>query len=127
MPVGHIWKFDLEQRKKNDFGVKCNFSKIRNEHVMLKFLAATKNIRKIGSEEPNYNCGKVVEKTAGNCYSQFPDINLYESRAVSFLTEDRVIASGEESESVLDQSEPLVERWKTEVSQCSSPKTHFSN
>ena len=59
---------------------------------MLKFLATIENIIQIGSEEPNYNRGKVFEKTAGNCYLQFPGISLYESRAVSFLTEDRVIA-----------------------------------
>ena len=46
VPVGHIWKFDLGQRKKHDFGVKWNFSKIRFEHVMLKFLATTENIRR---------------------------------------------------------------------------------
>ena len=59
---------------------------------------------------------KVVEKAAGNCYSQFSDIRLYMIRADSFLTEDRVIASGEESEPVLDQSKTSVERWTTEVS-----------
>ena len=58
----HIWKFDLEQRKRHDFGVKWNFSKIRIEHVMLRFLANTENIRKIRSEEPNDIRGKVVEK-----------------------------------------------------------------
>ena len=94
---------------------------------MLKFLATTENSRKIRSEEPNYNRRKVVEKTAGNCYSQFPDIRLYGSRAVSFLREDRAIASGKESESELNQSEPSVERWTTEVSQWSSPKTHISS
>ena len=25
VPVGHIWKFDLEQYKQRDFGVKWNF------------------------------------------------------------------------------------------------------
>ena len=79
------------------------------------------------SEETNYNCVKVVEKTAGNCFSQFPDIRLYESRAISFLTEDRVIASGEVSESVLNHGEPTVEKWTAEVSQWSSPKIHFSS
>ena len=75
-PFGHIWKFDLEEYELRNFGVKCNFSKIRIGHVMLKFLATTKNIRKIRSEQPIYNRGKVIEKkTAGNCYSQFPDIN----------------------------------------------------
>ena len=65
---------------------------------MLKFLATTKNIRKTISEKPIYNRGKVVEKAAGNCYSQFPDIaifGLHESRAVLFETEGRVIANKE--------------------------------
>ena len=48
------------------------------------------------SEEPNYNRGKVVETTAGNCYLQFPDKRLHESRAVLFETEGRAIASKEE-------------------------------
>ena len=75
MPVGHIWKFDLEEYELRNFGVKCNFSKIRIGHVMLKFLATTENIRKIRPEQPIYNCGKVLKKAAGNCYSQFPDLN----------------------------------------------------
>ena len=41
VPVGHIWKFDLEQGKRHDFEVKWKFSKSRIEHVMLKFLATT--------------------------------------------------------------------------------------
>ena len=110
MPVGYIWRFDLEQRKRHDFGVKRNSSKIRIEHVMLKFLATTENIRKIRLEEPNYNCGKVVKIAAGNCSSQFPIHNSSESRAVLFLTEGRVIASKEENKSEVDQSEPSVER-----------------
>ena len=46
MPVGHIWKFDLERTFTLDFGVKCNCSKTRIVQVMLKFLATTENIRK---------------------------------------------------------------------------------
>ena len=46
VPVGLIWKLDLEQRKRRDFVLNLNFSKIRIEHVMLKFLATTQNIRK---------------------------------------------------------------------------------
>ena len=45
MPVGHIWKFDLEEYGQRNFGVKCNFSKIRIEPVMLNFLAKTENLR----------------------------------------------------------------------------------
>ena len=41
---------------------------------MLNFLATTENLRNIRSEQSNYNRGKVVEKAAGHCYSQFPDI-----------------------------------------------------
>ena len=43
---------------------------------MLNFLATTENLKKARSEPPNYNRGKVVEKAAGNCYSQFPDIKI---------------------------------------------------
>ena len=48
-----------------DFGVKCNFSKIGIDHVMLKFLATTENIRKIRSEGSNYNRRKVLKLAAG--------------------------------------------------------------
>ena len=44
VPVGHIWKFDLERNKKTlDLGEKFNFSKFRMEHVMHDFLAITEN------------------------------------------------------------------------------------
>ena len=76
MPVGHIWKFDLEEHGQCNFGVKYNFSKIRIEPVMLNFLAKTENIRNTGSERPNCNRGKVVKLTAGNSFSQFPILNL---------------------------------------------------
>ena len=65
MPVGHIWKFDLEKLFALDFGVKFNFSKIRIDRVMLMFLATTENIRKIRSEDSNYNRGKVVKNSSG--------------------------------------------------------------
>ena len=65
MPVGLIWKFDLEKTFGLDFGVKCNFSKIQIEHDMLKFLATTENIIKMRSENSNYNRGKVVKKSTG--------------------------------------------------------------
>ena len=45
VPVGHIWKFDLEEYKLRSFGMKFNFSKIRIEPVMLNFLATTENIK----------------------------------------------------------------------------------
>ena len=44
MPVGHIWKFDLEEREIHGFGMKFDFSKTRMEPVMLSFLATTENI-----------------------------------------------------------------------------------
>ena len=56
---------------------------------MLSFLATTKIIRKIRSEDLNYNRGKVVKKAAGNCYSQFPIHNSNKSRAVLFVAGDR--------------------------------------
>ena len=46
MPVGHIWKFDLEEHEIRGFGVEFNFSKFRMEPVMLSFLATTENIIK---------------------------------------------------------------------------------
>ena len=66
MPVGHIWKFDLEKTFSLNFEVKSNFSKIRIEHVMLKFLATTEKIRKTRSEGSNYNRGKSVKNSRGN-------------------------------------------------------------
>ena len=74
MPVGHIWKFDLEEHELQDFGRKFSFSKIRMEPVMLNFLAKTENIKNGRLEHPIYNRGKVLKEAAGNCYSQFPDI-----------------------------------------------------
>ena len=62
VPVGHIWKFDLKQRDKHDFGMKWNFSKIRIGYVTLNFLATTENLRNKRSEQPNYNRGKVITK-----------------------------------------------------------------
>ena len=43
VPVGHIWKFDLEKTRTLNFGVKFDFSKIRMEPVMHDFLAITEN------------------------------------------------------------------------------------
>ena len=48
----------LSNTKIRSFGMKFYFSKIRMEPVMLSFLAKTSNIK---SEQPNYNCGKVVK------------------------------------------------------------------
>ena len=69
--LGYYDTFDLLitlKKKKKIF-----FSKFRMEPVMLNFLATTENIRKIRSEHPIYNRGKVPKKAAGNCYSHIPD------------------------------------------------------
>ena len=75
MPVGPIWKFDLEEYELRNFGMKFNFSKIRIESVMLNFLAKTEYLRNARSEQRFTIAGKYLKKAAGNCYSQFPDIN----------------------------------------------------
>ena len=95
VPVGHVRKFDLEQYESRNFGRKFDFSKIRIEPVMLNFLAETKNLRNRKSEHPAYNRGKVLEKAAGNCYSQFPDTK--QTRVEPSYPEigERVITEGE--------------------------------
>ena len=45
VPVGHIWKFVLEEYELRNFGMKLNFPKIRIEPVMPIFLAKTENLR----------------------------------------------------------------------------------
>ena len=65
MPVGHIWKFELEKTCSLDGWMKFNFSNARIEHDMLKFLATIENIIKIRSEDSNYNPGKVGENNSG--------------------------------------------------------------
>ena len=65
VPVGHIWKFDLEEYEQRNFEMKCNFSKIRIEPVMLNFLAKTENLRNTRLEPPNYNRGKIMKKSSG--------------------------------------------------------------
>ena len=67
---------------------------------MLKFLATTENTKIIKSEEPIYNriVGKGSKKAAGNCYSQFPDIEIHECRDVLFETDGRAIANNEETD-----------------------------
>ena len=74
---------------------------------MLKFLATTENEKILKSEEPIYNRGKVVKKASGNCYSQFPDIEIYQSN----LVRNRRHSDYEQQRSELevDQSEPSVE------------------
>ena len=123
VPVGHIWKFDLEQCEWHDFGVKWNFSKIRIGHVMLKFLATTENIRKIRSEQPIYNRGKVLEKSSGKMLFAISRYKSNASRAVLSWNRRRSDYKRRTYLFEVNQSEPTVERWTAGVSQWSSSKT----
>ena len=49
---------------------------------MLKYLATNENIRKIRSEQLNYNCGKVLEKSSGNLLFAISRYKSNASRAV---------------------------------------------
>ena len=62
MPVGHIWKFDLEGYELRNFGRKFNFSKIRIEPVMLNFLARTENLRNREQKNRFTIAGKYLKK-----------------------------------------------------------------
>ena len=74
MPVGHIWKFDLEENKLRNFGMKFKFSKTRIELVMLNFLAKTKNLKNTRSERPDNNRGKVANLSSGKLLFAISDI-----------------------------------------------------
>ena len=75
MPVGHIWKFDLEEYELRNFGRKFNFSKFRIEPSCSTFSRKLK-ISEIEDQNDQFTiAGKYLNKTAGNCYSQFPEIN----------------------------------------------------
>ena len=127
MPVGHIWKFDLEEYELRNFGMKFNFSKIRIEPVMLNFLAKTENLRNARSEQPIYNRGKVLEKSSGKFLFAISRYKLNASRAV--LSWDRRRSDYKRRTDLFEvnQSEPSVERWTAGVSQWSNPKTLFSS
>ena len=71
MPVGHIWKFDLELNVNLDFGEKSNFSNNQIEPVMLKFLATTQNTRKIEQMIRMRIAGKLLKNTRVKFFSQF--------------------------------------------------------
>ena len=63
MPIGHIWKFDIELNVKRYFLVrKSNFSNIRIETIMLKFLATTAYTRKRHTENSSDRCEKLARK-----------------------------------------------------------------
>ena len=90
MPVGHIWKIDLEQcGEKHDFAVKMKFSKIRIAHVILNFLAKTENIRneRRTTELQLLESGKLKQWEIA--IHNFRHLNKHKSRTVLFLTEDR--------------------------------------
>ena len=91
MPVGHIGKFDLEEREIHGFRMNLYFSKIRMEPVMFSFLATTENkagtiatTEKIKDQNDRIdNSGKVTEKQREIATSNFQDNNKnHESRAV---------------------------------------------
>ena len=63
----------LRDTKIRNFGVKFLLSKFRMEPVMVSFLAPTQNTKVKNQNDRIYNCGKILKKTARNCYSQFPD------------------------------------------------------
>ena len=63
----------LRDSKIRNFRVKFLFSKFQMEPVMLSFLAPSENSKVKNQNDRIYNCGKILKKTAGNCYSQFPD------------------------------------------------------
>ena len=98
MPVGHIWKFDLEHYEQCNFGVKWKLSKIRIEPVMVNFLATTENLRNTRSEQSNYNRGKVVKKRNGKLLFAIPR-NKNHTRVELSYPEigDRTITKGEDN------------------------------
>ena len=76
MPVGHIWKFDLEEYELRKFGLKIIFSKFRIEPVMSNFLTKTENLRNRRSEQPINNRGKVVDLSSGKLLFAIADIKI---------------------------------------------------
>ena len=50
--------------------------KTRIEHVMLKFLATTENIRKLRSEDSDYNRGKIVKNSSGKLLFPISDTSF---------------------------------------------------
>ena len=82
MPVGHIWKFDLEEYEIRGFGMKINFSKTRIKPVMLSFLATTENIKnKIRTTELQLR--ESDRKNSGKLLFAISEIIIkHESRAV---------------------------------------------
>ena len=73
VPVGHIWKFDLERHEYTWFSSEVLFFKISNEACHAQFSRDNWKHKIRNQNDRIYNCGKVLMKTAGNYYSQFPD------------------------------------------------------
>ena len=95
MPVGHIWKFDLEEYKIRGFEMKFNFSKNRMEPVMLNFLATTENIKnKIRTTESQLR--ESDRKNSGKLQFAIFEIIIKNTRVeLSYLdVGDRVITKG---------------------------------
>ena len=95
LPVGHIWKFDLEQYEQFNFGVKWNFSKNRIEPVMLNFLATTENLRNTRSEQPNYKRGKLIKKSRHKNHTRV-EMSYLEQEAERLRTKQTQVRSGPE-------------------------------
>ena len=73
MPVGHIWKFDLEGHENTQLWSEVIFFKISNGACHAQFSRNNRKQKVKNQIDRIYNCGKILKKTAGNCYSQFPD------------------------------------------------------
>ena len=67
MPVGHIWKFDLEEYELRNFGVKCNFSKFEVDMSCSSFSRQLEISEKQDQNNRFIIAGKYLKKAAGNC------------------------------------------------------------
>ena len=83
VPVGHIWKFDLEEDEILSFGMKFNFSKIRIEPVMLNLLATTENIKNKRRTTESQLREKDRKKSGKLLFAISEIIIKHENRAVS--------------------------------------------
>ena len=101
-----VWPWKYGQR---NCGVKCNFSKIRMEPVMLNFLAKTENLRNARSELPNYNRGKVVKKAAGKLLFAISRYKSNTTRAVLSWIGSKAIANKADTNKKSNRVNP---QWK---------------
>ena len=72
VPVGHIWKFDLEEHEMRGFRVEFNFSKFWKGACHAQFSHDNLKHNKRNSEQPNLQLRENDRKTAGNCFSHIP-------------------------------------------------------